>query len=252
MKTIKKTFIKTLKVLVALSAVLLFSQCEKEEDINENSSKFGTFTDSRDGTTYKTVKIGDQVWMAENLKATKYNDGTEIQLVTGNSEWDGLLSAAYCWYENDQVTYGNTYGALYNWYAVETEKLCPVGWHVPSDYEWNTLETALGMSQSEIHETGYRGINHGSQLAANIDFWNDGALENNSEFGTSGFDAIPGGNRNFSNGIFDYVGGYGNWWSSTASDYSYAYYRSLHFDNSGVRRFNYFKTFGFSVRCVKD
>ena len=240
-----------LNLVVIVIAIVVTSSCEKDDLGNDSGSKFGTFTDPRDGITYKTVKIGNQVWMAENLKATKYNDGTDIPLVTDNSEWDELLTPAYCWYDNDQATYENTYGALYNWYTVETEKLCPVGWHVPSDYEWNTLEMALGMSQSEIYETEFRG-SHGSQLAANADFWNNGALENNSEFGTSGFDALPGGSRNFSNGIFDKVDEYGSWWSSTDSDYNYAYYRSLYYDNSGVRRFNYFKTFGFSVRCVKD
>jgi len=230
----------------------MFTQCEKDDDSNENNSKFGTFTDSRDGITYKTVKIGDQVWMAENLRATTYNDGTEIPLVTDNSAWDELLSPGYCWYNNDQSTYGNTYGALYNWYTVETEKLCPIGWHIPSDYEWNTLEIALGMPQSEIYETGFRGTDHGSQLAGNVDLWNDGVLKDNSEFGTSGFDALPGGKRNFSNGIFENIGQTGNWWSSSNSDYSYAYYRTLYNSESGVRRFDYFKTFGFSVRCVKD
>lgn len=252
MKAIKKTLVKTLKVLVAINIVILFSQCEKDDDINGSGSKFGTFTDSRDGITYKTVKIGDQLWMAENLRATQFNDGTEITLVTDNNEWDELLSSAYCWYNNDQATYGNTYGALYNGYAVETEKLCPVGWHVPSDAEWNTLEITLGLPQSEIYETDYRGTNQGSQLAGSEDLWYDGILENDSEFGTSGFNALPGGSRNFSNGIFDYVGKYGSWWSSTTSGYNYMYYHALNFDNSGVRRFNYFKTFGFSVRCVKD
>jgi len=252
MKTVKQTFVKSLRVLVAISVALLFSQCEKEDDGNDNSSKFGTFTDSRDGITYKTVKIGDQVWMAENLKATVYNDGTEIPLVTDNSVWDELLTDAYCWYNNDQDTYKDTYGALYNWYAVETEKLCPVGWHVPSDYEWNTLEMALGMPQSEIYETGFRGTNHGSQLAGNVDLWGDGVLKDNTEFGTSGFDALPGGYCSSSNGNFYSIGEFGGWWCEIEYDYYYAYFRSLQRDYSGTRRDNTIKTSGFSVRCIKD
>ncbi|HAF27910.1 MAG TPA: hypothetical protein DCG75_02580, partial [Bacteroidales bacterium] len=108
MKRIKQTFVKSLKVLVVLSAVLLFSQCEKDDDgtndTNNNGIVFGSLTDSRDGETYKTVKIGDQVWMAENLRTKKFNDGTEIPLVTDNSEWEALQTPAYCWYDNDEAT----------------------------------------------------------------------------------------------------------------------------------------------------
>ena len=247
-----KISITFFKYIIILLTVISFTQCEKDDDSNENNSKFGTFTDSRDGTTYKTVKIGDQVWMAENLRATKYNDGTEIPLVTDNSEWEALQTPAYCWYDNDEATNKATYGALYNWYTVETERLCPIGWHIPTNTEWNILETTLGMSQSEIYETGFRGTDQGSQLAVNVDLWTDGVLKDNSEFGTSGFDALPGGSRNFSNGNFSSVGAYGGWWSETEYDYYYAYFRSLQYDYSGIRRDNTFKASGSSVRCVKD
>ena len=97
-----------------------------------------------DGNVYHTVTIGTQVWMVENLKTTKYNDGTAIPLVTDNTAWGALTTPGYCWYNNDSATYKNTYGALYNWYAVNTGKLAPTGWHVPTDSEWTVLTTYLG------------------------------------------------------------------------------------------------------------
>jgi hypothetical protein len=97
-----------------------------------------------DDNSYVTKKIGNQVWMAENLKTTKYNDGSAIPLVTDNTGWVNLTTDAYCWYSNDPGTYGNTYGALYNWYAINTGKLCPEGWHLPGEDEWTTLSTYLG------------------------------------------------------------------------------------------------------------
>ena len=99
-----------------------------------------------DGNKYKTIKIGTQIWMAENLKTTHFNDGTSIVQIDKYDDWKGLISPAYCWYANDS-TNKEVYGALYNWYAVNTKKLCPKGWHVPTDEEWKQLEICLGMSQ---------------------------------------------------------------------------------------------------------
>lgn len=97
-----------------------------------------------DGNVYKTVTIATQRWMAENLKTTKLNDGTSIPNVTDGKAWKNLTTPGYCWYDNDPKYYGNTYGALYNFYAVETNKLCPTGWHVPTDAEWDILIDHLG------------------------------------------------------------------------------------------------------------
>ena len=104
---------------------------------------YGSVTDV-EGNVYKTIQIGPQTWMAENLKATKYNNSTAIPLVTDNTAWAALLTPGHCWYDNDETTYKNIYGALYNWYAVDTSILCPTGWHVPSDAEWTTLTTNVG------------------------------------------------------------------------------------------------------------
>ena len=93
---------------------------------------------------YHTVIIGNQTWMVENLKVTEYNDGTAIPLVESNSDWWNRTTAAYSWNENDEAKYKDSYGALYNWYAVNTGKLCPAGWHVPTDAEWTELIRYLG------------------------------------------------------------------------------------------------------------
>ena len=121
---------------------MLSSSCSKKSD-SSNTPTATTVSDA-DGYVYHTVTIGAQVWMVENLKTTKYNDGTAIPLVTDSTAWAILTIPGYCWYNNDAVTYKATYGALYNWYAVNTGKLAPKGWHVPADAEWTKLITFLG------------------------------------------------------------------------------------------------------------
>ncbi len=202
-----------------------------------------------DGNTYNAVQIGNQIWMAENLKTTTYNNGTSIELVSNPDTWSNLTTGAYCWYDNDEAQYAETYGALYNWYAVETGNLCPDGWHVPTDEEWKTLEIYLGMSQEEADMEGYRGTNEGSKLAGNSALWTDGVLVNNSEFGSSGFTALPGGFRNL---LGTFVGGSGYWWSATEYYAGSAWFRSLRHGNSGVYRSSYNEEGGFSVRCLRD
>lgn len=115
-----------------------------------------------DGNTYKTVLFGKQLWMAENLKTTKYNDGSTIPLVNNSSEWGELTQPAYCWYNNDLKNNKNQYGALYNWYAVETGKLCPIGWHVPSDKVW--------LSEAYL-PVGYRDENGAYWFVKNTSFY---------------------------------------------------------------------------------
>jgi uncharacterized protein (TIGR02145 family) len=104
---------------------------------------FTTAVTDKDGNVYHTVTIGTQTWMVENLKTTKYNDGTAIPFITDNSAWANLTTPGYCWYNNDSTTYKNMYGALYNWYAVSTGNLAPKGWHVATDAEWTTLQNYL-------------------------------------------------------------------------------------------------------------
>ena len=153
---------------------------------------------------YSTVQIGNQNWMKQNLKVTHYNDGSEIQYVQDESVepdvWENLSTGAYGYY-NDDLSHQETYGNLYNWYAVDDSRgICPEGFHVPSDEEYMTLEMYLGMSDSVANSTGWRGTDEGSKLAGKADLWNKGNLENNSEFGTSSFNGIPAGSRDSDSG----------------------------------------------------
>ncbi len=205
-----------------------------------------------DGNIYPIIKIGTQWWMAENLKVTKYRDGTSITHVTDNHAWASLSTEAYCIYDNSSGN-SDTYGALYNWYAVtDAHNIAPEGWHVPTDAEWKELEMALGMSQSEADDAGYRGTNEGSKLAGNADLWSSGALENNSEFGTSGFTALPGGHRHYLYGISVGMGDLGFFWSATEYSSTYAWPRYLANNYSVVTRSFLNKRYGFAVRLLRD
>lgn len=206
-----------------------------------------------DGNDYEIVQIGTQKWMAENLKTTKYNNSEPIVLATQDWHWSYTRSAYYCWYENDSLQYADTYGALYNWYAVNTGNLCPDGWHVPTDEEWKTLEMELGMSQAEADNTQWRGTNEGSKLGGNSELWTDGDLENDSEFSTSGFFALPGGWRH-EDGYFMYEGYNGWWWSSNeiGGGSLIGRNRTLDYGYSTINRSGADKKVGTSIRCLKD
>ena len=215
------------------------------EDITLTTTQFtyGSVSDV-EGNTYKTVTIGNQIWMAENLKTTKYNDGTTIPLVTDSTVWKKLSTPGYCWYNNDATANKNIYGALYNWYTLNTGKLCPTGWHVPSDAEWTILTTYLGgetVAGGKLKETG---TSH--WLSPNTGATNE-----------SGFAAVPGGYRYFGGTFYD-LGGFGYWWSTTESfsmEYSFttiAYYLQMYYGYSGVSRSYFEKQRGFSVRCLRD
>ncbi|NOT35958.1 MAG: hypothetical protein HOP11_01110 [Saprospiraceae bacterium] len=191
-----------------------------------------------DNNLYNVVKIGSQYWLKENLKTTKYNDGKAIPLVTGDIEWSKLTSPGYCWYNNNQVNYGNTYGALYNWYTVNTSHLCPTGWHVPTDQEWTDLTNYLGGEN----------VAGGKLKEAGTIHWSN---PNTGATNETGFTSLPGGYR-FSNGeyIYNTVGGY--WWSATEFPPGDAWYRGMFWDSSLLFRSINFKQLGYSVRCIKD
>lgn len=189
-----------------------------------------------DGNVYKTVTIGTQTWMAENLKTTKFSDGTLIPLVPVNDKWQALSTPGFSWYENN-ATSKNSYGALYNWYTVNTGKLCPAGWHVPTDGEWTTLTNYFGTEEIAGGKLKEKGITHWESP-------NEGATNE------VGFTALPGGNRGF-NGAFGDQGGFGYWWTSSGSNTTEAWYRNLGYPGSWVRRLSFGnKHSGFSVRCV--
>ena len=192
-----------------------------------------------DGNTYPTVQIADQVWMAENLRTTRYRNGDEIPYARTDRAWENEAEGMRCAYEHDDDN-ARTYGQLYNWFAVDDERgLCPSGWHVPSDEEWNTLERTLGLSSVDARQVGTRGI-HAPALISEA--WN----------GTngSGFSALPGGSRNPTGGFYG-VGGLAYFWSSSPSG-SVAWDRGLDSGNGYVRRGYGSRRDGFSVRCVRD
>jgi uncharacterized protein (TIGR02145 family) len=196
-----------------------------------------------DGTVYNTTVIGTQVWMAENLKTTKYNDNSTIPLVTDASAWAASTTPAYCWQNNDAATYKATYGALYNWYVVDAtsnggKNVCPTGWHVPTDAEWTTLTTYLGgvsVAGGKLKETG-------------LTHWFD---PNTGATNETGFTALPGGARN-NNGTYGDVKVGGYWWSSTETWTTYAWYGYIYYNGTDVNSSNSPERNGFSVRCVRD
>jgi uncharacterized protein (TIGR02145 family) len=212
---------------------------------------FGTVTDI-DGNTYQTVIIGNQEWMAENLRTGTYSDGTTIPNVTEDTVWTELNSGAWSNYDHSP---GNdaTYGKLYNGYAAaDPRNVCPLGWHVPTDAEWQQLESALGMPTDQLGQSGVvRGSaqNVGGKLKATI-LW---AAPNTGATNESGFSALPGGSRNGGTGNFQFLVSNGYWWTATAYGAEYSWYRYLGGSaNAGIHRFSQPKLQGFSVRCVRD
>ena len=204
-----------------------------------------------DGNVYQTVQIGDQIWMAENLKTTHYQNGDDIPHVIDTSDWDALSTGAYCEYENNPIN-SDIYGRLYNWYTIDDSRgVCPEGFHVPSDDEIKQLEMFLGMSQQEANDVSFRGTDQGSQLAGRADLWNDGDLENNPVFDSTGFVAIPGGARIGGNTNFIDMGIWGDYWSSTTQDWG-AWVRNFAYYNSASHRQICDKHYGMAIRCVSD
>jgi uncharacterized protein (TIGR02145 family) len=196
----------------------------------------GTVTDS-DGNVYHTVTIGTQTWMVENLKTTKYNDGNDIHYGT-SGEWADLTTAAFCWYNDSMSVYKEPYGALYNWYAVNTGMLCPAGWHVPSEAEWNTLVTYLGgedVAGGKLKETG-------------TTHWFD---PNEGATNETGFTALPGGSR-YDYATYNFINYFGYWWCTDPYDAEYAWFRQIINNYSGVYSNSAYKHCGLSVRCIKN
>jgi uncharacterized protein (TIGR02145 family) len=210
----------------------------------------GTVTDI-DGNVYRTVIIGNQEWMAENLKVTHYRNGYDIPNVTDNATWASLSTGAYCEYDNN-ISNVATWGRLYNWYAaVDDGNIAPTGWHVPSDDEWKQLEMYLGMSQAAADAFDqFRGTNEGGKLKeSGTTHWSS---PNTGATNESGFTGLPGGYRRNYDGSFDDLHDWGDFWSSTKFNSILAVNRYLVCSYSGVHRGGNFLGCGFSVRCVRD
>lgn len=205
-----------------------FNPCKTIAGMNENNIKDAdtAFTDSRDGRMYKTLKIGNQTWMKENL-AYKADSG--------------------CWaYDNKQENVA-IYGYLYNWETAK--KACPAGWHLPSDEEWKKLEIAIGMKQEEADKNGWRGTVEGGKLKqTETTYWTS---PNKGATNSSGFSAIPGGCR-VGNGAFYNIHNHCGWWSATENDAATAWSRFISFDNIAVNRSQSKKETSFTIRCLKD
>jgi len=189
--------------------------------------------------------------MAENLKTTKYVNDTDIIEVTDNTAWANLTTPAYCWLDNNSSAY-TIYGALYNWYTIETGNLCPTGWHVPTDSEWTTLTNYL---TNNGYGYGGSGTDIGKSMAATSGWTthttagnvgNDQASNN-----SSGFTALPGGYRN-NTGVFSTVGSNGYWWSATQANEGDAWRQNIAYNNNYLNRFSGSKKRGYSVRCIRD
>jgi len=190
---------------------------------------------------YKTIKIGDQLWMAENLKVTHYRNGDVIPTGYSNSEWVNLSSDAYAVYDDDPAN-ADTYGNLYNWYAVgDSRGVCPDGWHVPSDYEYTVL----------IDYLGGESVAGGKMKEVGLDHWNS-PNPNAGATNESGFTALPAGYRSSSNGSYDSMGYSGYFWSSSEFSSLGAWLRLLDYGNSNASRNYTNKRYGFSVRCLGD
>ncbi len=194
---------------------------------------------------YNTVTIGSQVWMAENLRTTRYNNNALIPNVTEDLAWTTLSTPAYSWFGNN--INNAKWGALYNWHTVSRGNLCPAGWHVPSDNEFKALETYLEMAVDQIDSWYWRGTDQGSRLK-NITGWKD--EENGTN--TSGFSALPYGYRYAATGAFNDLNSVTYWWSSDEYNNDFAWYRRLDGKESGIYRYYTSKKGGKYVRCIKN
>lgn len=240
MKTIKDILI----VITFIAVITIVNGCNKNTD-----DSFSTVTDI-EGNVYKTVQIGKQVWMAQNLVTIKYNDNSAIPFVTDSAAWIKMTTPAYCWYGND-VANKNTFGTIYNWYTVKTGKLCPTGWHAPTDADFDTLELYLGVPPAQINLWGWAGTDQGAKLKSNTG-WVSGGNGTNA----SGFSALPGGYRQGTLGTFNGLGILTYFWSATDDAINgkpgVAWYRRLDGADNRIYKATTDKTGGKYVRCVKN
>jgi len=206
------------------------------------TSGYGANITDVEGNSYKTVYIGTQQWMGENLKTSKYSDGTTIPNIMDNTQWQNNTTGAWAYYNNDAANNAK-YGKLYNWYAVSpttngNKNICPTGWHVPTDAEWTVLTDYLGglsVAGGKMKEVGTTSWNSPNTDATN----------------TSLFTGLPGGSR-YETGNYASVGTNGIWWSSSESGTVSAWNRYLYYYNGLAYRYNFFKKNGLSVRCLRD
>ena len=214
------------------NGTLIINSTSQTKTINKEP-EYSSFIDNRDGKEYKTVKIGKQLWMAENLNFV--GDNGFHREIKNDNEWTNSDCYGWCYYDN-KPGYGNIYGVLYQWEAAKWA--CPEGWHLPTDEEWDKLINFLGGKK----------VAGGKMKAKDTKYWKE---PNQGATNQSGFSALSSGPRD-DDGSFHYLGYYGWWWSATESSSNDAYGRTLNNEDAKVRRNPYDKPFGFSVRCVRD
>jgi uncharacterized protein (TIGR02145 family) len=240
-----KSLAKILKNSLVILLLLLVQSCNKEAN-PEIIIERGTVVDI-DGNIYETVKIGDQWWMAENLKVKRYNNGNDlftISLTEADSVWTDCLIGAYCTISD------SIYGALYNYAAIQdARKLAPEGWHIPSDVEWKTLEKTIGMQQNQVDALAWRGTNEAEKLMnKSLVGWPQASIAYGSDL--YGFAAIAGGCR-LQNGYTNQEKNTAFFWSSSIEG-NFAWYRYLDAQKKTIFRQKVNKAYGMSIRCVKD
>lgn len=222
---------KPLKIAQSLfiSMLLLINVgCNKEVDADDDTSTpptppVATTATDIDGNVYNTVTIGTQTWMKENLKVTKFNNGTSLPMVVDHPTWMGLTTPAYCWYNDDYNAYGVEYGALYNGYAINSGNLAPAGWHVATEADWDVLSNYLGgnsVSGGKLKEVG--------------------------------FTALGGGYRSASLSSYTFNKETGLWWTSTSISATQNTTRAIYYDINDLQPGQYPWATGCAVRCVKD
>jgi uncharacterized protein (TIGR02145 family) len=226
------------KFITFLLAITLVYACSSSSDDNGNNNNT---------TLLPSVTIGTQIWSSTNLDVTTYRDGTPIPQVTDETQWANLTTGAWCYYANNTAN-GITYGKLYNWYAVAgihdtdpntpNKLLAPEGWHVPTDSEWTTLTTFLGGES----------LAGGKMKSTGTSLWQSPNMDATNE---SGFTGLPGGYRGI-NGTYTRIGRDGRWWSSLEYTPADTWGRDLSYGTATVSSYYYNKSYGFSVRCIKD
>ena len=228
-----------------IAGVLLIFSCKKESNNSTPNtvinSNYITVTDI-EGNKYNTVVIGTQTWMKENLKVSKFNEGTNIPGVTDNRQWSNLTTGAWCNYNNND-SLGKVYGKLYNWYVISptmngNKNVCPIGWHIPTDVEWKILSDFLGGDT----------IAGGKMKDASLMNWKS---PNTNANNSSGFNGLPAGDR-ISDGKDDNLFSYAFWWSSSEIDSKYSTFRRLNYNDSKILRDAGYKNAGLSIRCIKE
>jgi uncharacterized protein (TIGR02145 family) len=231
----KRPRLDLMSLTLILIGIIIFPLSCKKDELSPEIEK-GAVTDV-DGNVYDAVTLGSQKWITTNLKVTKYQNGDPILSGLSNTEWENTVSGAYATYNNSDAN-NTTYGKLYNWYSVsDSRKLCPAGWHVPTDGEWMTLINYLGgenVAGGKLKETG-------------TSHWNSP----NEATNESSFSALPGGQRNWY-GTYATIGDYGYWWTSSVGFAGGSWGISTVNSEAKVVKLNYTVECGFSVRCVKD